>query len=370
MSEAKTSGSKGKDRKLHQVVMEDLRQTRWDRYAREVQDLYFFYVDDERRNELESMGRIRRAFTVLFWILKSLLMKLSAVRRVLLTAAFVCIVIGYKDIRIGDFNPPPVDLRYIAFALVLLVLMLELRDKLLARDEIAVARQVQLALFPSEHPDVPGWSVWSVSRPANDVGGDLVDYLEMDAFRHAVLLGDVAGKGLGAALLTAKLQATIRALVPDVTSLDDLGARVNYIFHRDGLDNRYATLFFVELEHHSGHLRYLNAGHNPAFVIHSNRIESLSASSFPLGMLDSASYEEGALDLGHGDVLLAYSDGLTEATNAEGEEYGVDRLQKLLPELHTMPPKDIGTLILADVDSFLGDTRLNDDLSLAIIVKH
>ena len=225
--------------------MEDLRSTRWRRYVREFQDLYSFYVDDERKAELASMGRIRRAVTVLFWILKSLLMKLSPVRRVMLLVALIFFfLIGYKSITLGTLPPLKLNMAPWGFALLLIVLMLELRDKLLARDEIAVARQVQLALFPSEHPEVPGWSVWSVSRPANDVGGDLVDYIELDGFRHGILLGDVAGKGLGAALLTAKLQATLRALVPDVTSLDDLGTRVNDIFHRDGLDNRYATLFF------------------------------------------------------------------------------------------------------------------------------
>jgi len=349
--------------------MQDLRHARWDRFLRELQDLYYFYVDDERRAELATMGRIRRAVTVLFWILKSLLMKLSAARRVLLLVALVLFVIGDKSMRIGELPQVHVDMSPWAFVVLLVVLMLELRDKLLARDEIAVARQVQLVLFPSEHPVVPGWSVWSVSRPANDVGGDLVDYIPVDDFRHAVLLGDVAGKGLGAALLTAKLQATIRALVPDMTSLDDLGMRVNHIFHRDGLDNRYATLFFVELEHHSGHLRYLNAGHNPAFLIRADGVEALSASSFPLGMLDSASYTEGSCELRPGDVLLAYSDGLTEATDASGEEFGTGRLRDLLPALHATPPQEIGAHVLAEVDRFLGDTRLGDDLSLAVIVK-
>ncbi|MFQ5626458.1 MAG: SpoIIE family protein phosphatase, partial [Methyloligellaceae bacterium] len=140
------------------------------------------------------------------------------------------------------------------------------QDKLLARDEIEVARQVQLARFPQEQPRLPGWAVWSYTRPANDVGGDLVDYIELDSGRLGVALGDVAGKGLGAALLTAKLQATLRALVPECRTLDELGGRLNTILHRDGLDNRYATLFYLELAHEGGHVRFLNAGHNPAIV--------------------------------------------------------------------------------------------------------
>ncbi len=361
--------SRERDASLHKVVLDDLRQMRWGRdYLRELETLYYFYLDEERRAELARMGRIRRAFSVLFWILKSLLMKLSPARRVMLLIALICGVIGWNAVEIGG-SVVQIDLRIWGFALLLIVLMLELRDKLLARDEIAVARQVQLALLPSRHPNVPGWTVWSLSRPANDVGGDLVDYIELDGFRHAVVLGDVAGKGLGAALLAAKLQATLRAIVPSATSLDDLGNRVNAIFHRDGLDNRYATLFYAELEHDSGHLRYLNAGHNPPFVIRSDGLEKLHASSYPLGILASATYEEGALDLEPGDVVVAYSDGLTEACNEAGEEFGMERLEAALPGLRNLPPEEIGSAILRLVDRFLGEARLTDDLSLAILVR-
>ena len=184
---------KEKDQSLHRIVMDDLRHIELRRdYLQELKDLYFFYVDDERRAELDSMGRIWRAFVLIGWILKSLFLKLSRARRVLLLVAMIFAVLGWTKISIGAFAPPGIELRLWGFVLLLIVLMLELRDKLLARDEIAVARQVQLALLPDHHPDVPGWIVWSHSRPANDVGGDLVDYIELDGFRHAVLLGDVA----------------------------------------------------------------------------------------------------------------------------------------------------------------------------------
>ncbi len=358
------------DPSFGRVVIDDLRRTRWDRYVVELQELYYFYLDDERRAELANMGRIRRAFTVLFWILKSLLMKLSPARRVLLLIALVMAAIGWKAITIGESFNMNFDLRLWGFLLLLIVLMLELRDKLLARDEIAVARQVQLALLPSAHPGIPGWSVWSVSRPANDVGGDLVDYIELDGFRHGVVLGDVAGKGLGAALLTAKLQATLRALIPDAVSLDELGGRVNDIIHRDGIDNRYATLFFAELEHDSGEIRYLNAGHNPAFLVRATTVDKLGASSYPLGMLPEARYKEGGIELHSGDVLVIYSDGLTEAANANEEEFGIERLERLLPELRNLSAEEVGARILDQVDRFRGDTRLTDNLSIAVIVKN
>jgi serine phosphatase RsbU (regulator of sigma subunit) len=347
--------------------MEDLRRTRWHSdYLRELRDLYLFYLDDDSRQELASMGRIRRAFSLLAWLLKSLLLKLSPTRRLLLLVAFVLGVMGWTQFRAGalDFEA---DLRPWGFVLLLVILMLELRDKLLARDEIEIARQVQLALLPRSHPRLPGWSVWSYSRPANDVGGDLVDYIELDGFRHGILLGDVAGKGLGAALLSAKLQATLRALLPETVSLADLGGRVNTILQRDGLDNRFATLFLVELEYDSGQIRYLNAGHNPPFVVRRDRVEQLPASSLPLGMLASAGYAEGDSRLEPGDLLVAYSDGLTEATGPDDEEFGVDRVERVVGSLRGLAPELAGRRILDEVEAFLAASRPDDDLSLVVV---
>jgi hypothetical protein len=355
---------------LGRVVYDDIRQTRLPgTFARELKDLYHFYLDEESRAKLAGMGRIPRAFRLLGWLAKSLLMKLSPGRRLLLLISVVVMFFfGTTSFRLGDWQLGA-DLRPWGFLLLLIVLMLELKDKLVAKDEIQIARQVQLALLPNEHPRIPGWAVWSYSRPANDVGGDLVDYIELDGFRHGVVLGDVAGKGLGAALLTAKLQATLSALVPESASLEDLGSQVNSILFRDGLDNRFATLFYVEIEYHSGQARYLNAGHNPAFVIRDTGIERLGASSLPLGMMPKSQYEECALTLQPGEMLLVYSDGLTEAENQQGDEFGMQRLEALLPELRMLNPDDAGARLIREVDRFLGETRARDDLSIVIVLK-
>ncbi len=359
-----------RDPDLGRVVFDDLRRTRFQRdYLQEIKELYYFYLDEDTRARLADMGRIKRAFWLLGWLLKSMITKLSPARRILLLIAFILtFLVAESTFRIGEWAISA-DLRPWGWLLLFLILMLELKDKLVAKDEIQIARQVQVALLPRDNPDIPGWSVWCYSRPANDVGGDLVDYIELDGFRHGVVLGDVAGKGLGAALLSAKLQATLRALVPDAVALDDLAARVNTIFHRDGLDNRFATLFYAELEYNSGMLRYINAGHDPAFLIRTGGVEKLGASSLPLGMLPSAAHEECALDMASGEMLLAYSDGLTEAQNQRGEEFGVERLEGLLPEFRNLSPEKIGARILKEVDRFLGDSRPGDDLSLIVIVR-
>jgi serine phosphatase RsbU (regulator of sigma subunit) len=360
------TGKKGKaGASFGQVVIDDLRHARFDRsWLRELQDLYSFYLDTESRSKLADMGRIKRAFWLLGWLLKSLYLKLSPGRRLLLLLALVLAALGPTAVGgvIRDF-----DFRPTAFLLLLLILMLELKDKLLARDEIDVARQVQLALFPQERPHIRGWSVWSYTRPANDVGGDLVDYLDFGGRRFGVVLGDVAGKGLGAALLTAKLQATLRALVPDIPSLDDLGDQLNTILHRDGLDNRFATLFYCELERGGSEVRFLNAGHNPACVLRHGEMECIDASALPLGMLPDTRYRSGSVDLEPGETLIAYSDGLTEAANDRDEEFGFERLRALLPEVEDLAPDEAGKRILAEVDRFLEGRRPGDDLSLVVV---
>ena len=354
---------------LKRVFVDELFSTRLDRdYVREIRDLYYFYLSDDDRQRLAEMGRLRRSFVLLWWTLKNMLAKLSPPRRLLILIACVIFYVNDTSIDIAG-RAINFDLRIYAFVLLLLVLMLELKDKLVARDEIEIARQVQMALLPATHPELPGWSVWSYSRPAKDVGGDLVDYLELDGFRHGVLIGDVAGKGLGAALLSAKLQATFRALVPDSDALDDLGTRVNSIFANDSIRNRYATLFYAVLEHHSGQLRYLNAGHNPAYVIRKDGIDQLKASSFPVGMFDTANYQEACTWMEPGDMLLAYSDGLTEAMNVHGDEFGEERVEQMLPGLRELDPAAIGRHILREVDRFCGDARPNDDMSLVVVVR-
>src|SRR5262245_47267501 len=298
---------------LRKVVFEDIREAGVHRdfhrtLRRDLRAIYRFYLDDEERARLESMGRFRRALFLIPRIFKSLLFKLSPGRRLMLLLGIVFSAFRGTGVVWQDTHVT-IDLSPWGFFLVLVVLMLELKDKLLAKEGIEVARQVQIARLPRDHPSIAGWSIWSCSRPANDVGGDLVDYVPLPDGRTGMALGDVAGKGLGAALLMAKLQATLRAVAPEGGSLGSLGSRLNAILHRDGLENRFATLFYAEVDPSSGRVRWLNAGHNPPLVLRAGTIDRLEASSMPLGMFETVSYEEGTVDLAAGETLVAYSDG-------------------------------------------------------------
>lgn len=351
---------------LRSVMWTDLRRSDLaGSVSRDVRDLYRFYLDGESRRRLEAMGRPRRTFWVLGWLFRSLLLKLTPARRALLLGALILAILGWTEFVLGGLTVR-FDFRPWGFLLLLVVLMLELKDKLLAKDEIQVARQVQRALLPREQPVVDGWEVWGFSVPANDVGGDLVDYVDLGAGRLGAVLGDVSGKGLGAALLAAKLQATLRALAPDSPSLDELGERMNTILLSDGLANRYSTMFYAELSPESGHVRYLNAGHNPPIVVRADDHITLRPSGRPLGMLSGSSYLEGSLELEDGELLAVYSDGITEAENHAGEEFGTARLETLLRERARDPLDVAGRAILDEVDRFTGGERPSDDRSLVL----
>ncbi len=334
-------------------------------YRRDLRDIYRFYLTDEQRERLAGMGHFKRFFWITSWLSRNLLRRLSPNRRLLLLSAVFLFLFRVR------INQPQfrfeMDTSRLAVLPVLWVLMLELKDKLLARDEIEVARQVQLSLLPKSHPSIEGWEIWSATTPANDVGGDLIDYLDGAQGRTGVALGDVAGKGMGAALLCAKLQATLRALAPISSDLTALGAALNGVLSRSGLDNRYATLFYAEIAADSSEVRYLNAGHNPALLVRAGSIEPLLASSLPLGMLPGVAYAQGVVTLHPDDGIVLYSDGITEATNASGDEYGLARLKDAVQSTVALPAEAAARRILESARAFVDGEKPHDDQSILVL---
>ncbi len=354
---------------LPRQVLDDIRHGDLRReVGRDLTDLYRFFLDKEQQQRVQQMRRIKRWIYVPWWALKSLLRKLTAPRRVLLVLALVFAVLGETRITSPDgrFSVGG-DLQPLSILLLLVVIMLELKDKLVARDEIEVARQVQLALLPRRQPALAGWDIWLYTQPANDVGGDLVDFLELPGPRLGVAIGDVSGKGMGAALLMSKLQATLRALAPQDDSLAALGDRVNQILFRDGIENRFATLLYAELRPDSGEVRLLNAGHLLPLVIRSGDTERLPPVAMPLGMFPEASFSEQQLALAPGDALVLYSDGLSEAQDPAGVYFGEARVAALAASIRGLSAEAAGSLLLREISGFLAGIRPSDDLSLVIV---
>jgi sigma-B regulation protein RsbU (phosphoserine phosphatase) len=253
-------------------------------------------------------------------------------------------------------------------ALMIVVLMLELKDKLLAKDELSAGRKIQEALMPEQNPYLEGWSVWLYSQPANEVCGDLVDFIKVDDNRSVLLMSDVAGKGLNAALVTAKLQAMIRALAPDYNDIN-LIHKVNNTFYRESLRSIFATLYFIECINGNKEIKIVNAGHLPAFVLKENEITELSKGNTALGLMNNADYVLHTVSIEPGEVLVVFSDGVTEARNKHGEFFGSDRLKSLLLNINKMSVSNIGNNIIDEINQFSSDSRLNDDLSLIILKK-
>lgn len=359
---------------LGSKVMEDIQHGKFLLHVkRDLHDLYHFYLDEESRARLGRMGRIKRFLAMSWWLLKALILKLSPVRRIMLLFSIWLILMG--DISFS-YAASDMSLSFhfskLGYLVLLVVLMLELKDKLLARDELAVGRAVQLALMPCESPDISGWDLWLYTRPANDVGGDLVDFLPLENGAAGLVLGDVSGKGLGAALLMAKLQATLRAYAADAEgegALADMGARVNRVLCRDGLANRFATLLILRVEPDSGHVRFMNAGHMPPLAFSAGELERHPPVAPLLGVLPEARFVEQEVDISEGGVLVAYSDGLTEAMNQGEDFFGEDRLLDLIPALADLSARDAGRRLLTAVDAFIGEERPSDDLSLIVLKR-
>jgi hypothetical protein len=330
-------------------------------------ELYDFYLDARAKEQLRGMGRFRRTINLTLWLLTSLFLKLTPARRVLLVLSVLFMLQATDVEHQGQTTSISIHFPLLGIATLVLILMLELKDKLVARDELAAGRSVQQALMPETSPLIPKWDVWLFTRSANDVGGDLVDYVPVEPQRFGLALGDVAGKGLPAALLMAKLQSTLRALANEEITLAALGQRMNRILCRDGLPNRFATLVYLEVCAQSGSVRLLNAGHLPPLVLRGKGIEELPTGSMALGMLPEATYFEQSVELADGETLLVFSDGLTEATNDRDEFFGDERLQVHLPLLPRTSAKDIGAGLVAAVDEFVGDARPHDDLSLIVL---
>jgi phosphoserine phosphatase RsbU/P len=334
-------------------------------FKRDFKELREYYITEEKHKRLNQMNWIKRIFMFSWWLLKSLVIKLTPFRRaVLITGIFFLIF----RLKIDSGDSATLDLQMVGVLLIIFLLMLELKDKLLAHDELEAGRKIQNALMPEISPHFSGWTLMLFSRSANEVSGDIVDFIKVEKGNAALFIADVAGKGLKAALLTAKLQATVRSFVGDF-EMNKLVSKVNNIFHRDSLRNIFASLLYLEISENSNEIKYVNAGHLPPVYVSSEGVKEMQKGNTALGLMKNIEYRENVMELKSGEFFFAYSDGLTEARNEAGDFYGSERLFNLLNHIKTYNAKEIGEAIVEDLDNFVGEYRYNDDLSMLILKK-
>jgi putative ABC transport system permease protein len=241
------------------------------------------------------------------------------------------------------------------------------------RRELMLAAEVQKRLFPERVPETASLQLAGLCMPARGVGGDYYDFLDLGHGQIGIALADVAGKGIAAALLMSVVQASLRSLASsNGASLAELTSNLSRLLHRSTGTSSYATFFYAQVDEQRRLLRYVNAGHNPPFLLHRNGapeapIEELAKGGMIIGMFAQANYEETEVALHTGDVLIVFSDGVTEAHNPEEEEFGEDRLKNVLRRTAHLEVNEMSSRILQELKAWMADAAQYDDLTFVLM---
>jgi sigma-B regulation protein RsbU (phosphoserine phosphatase) len=271
----------------------------------------------------------------------------------------------------GENRGFDIDLHLYGGAILFVLLMLEVADRVVMKRDLEIARDIQRWLLPANPPQIPGLEMAFATRPANTVAGDYYDIFPRPGFgedRYLMAVADVAGKSIPAALLMATFQASLKTLSAVPCSLEELVVGMNrYACSNSQEGLRFTTAFIAEFEVATSTLTYINAGHNvPILSRGTGTIERLTNGGLPLGILAGARYEEGKAVLYPGDWLTVFTDGLIEAENNTGEEFGEERLLPILNNV-SLTPTELLKQMMINLDAFVGETSQHDDVTCLLI---
>lgn len=250
-------------------------------------------------------------------------------------------------------------------------LFVEQLEKQRFEKEAQAAAEIQRKLLPQDIPDIPGYRFIGHNSPCHEVGGDYYDCLTLTESRRGIIIADISGKGMGAALLMASLQASYHARVETASSPLALVDLLNTAIHRSAPSNRFATAFVMDLDVGAHRVTYVNAGHAPPpLVVRANGETALiMPGGPPLGVFPGMEYESGVFDLAPGDFLFACSDGVTDAMNPAGEMFGDDRLRDQLATLAGRPPEAVHQALAETLHRFAAGAPQPDDLTIIILQR-
>src|SRR5215469_5180634 len=232
--------------------------------------------------------------------------------------------------------------------------------------DLQLAAQIHQGLLPAAKLAIPGWEVAYHYKPAGVIGGDYFDVLSDGKGGAYFLIADVAGKGVSAAMLTANLRAVFRALIPLGLEVEQLLSHANRLFCESKLPMQYATVIFGHASA-TGKLQVVNAGHLPALLVHGSDIKLLDSECIPLGMFTNQEFKASTHNLELGDMLVLFTDGVSEAQNTKGAEYGISELQALVQDCINRRPDEVVRCLQESLEAFRGGTeRLDDETLLAV----
>jgi serine phosphatase RsbU (regulator of sigma subunit) len=341
-------------------------------FTRDTRDAYRFFARHVDPRQFDGLPWHRRMFAHARIFFIAFTMRLSPARRAVYAFALVAAAVGLLNLAGSRGIADGAGWLLLAFALVNLLVLLEVADRLSLKNDLEVAREIQNAMLPSGLYAAPGAEVVGLSRPANTVGGDFYDILPLADGRLVIAVGDVSGKGSPAALLMALLLAMFRTLVPliedEQLDVSELAARLNVQVSRHAPGNRFITFFCGVFTPLTGELRYVNAGHTPPLVVRAaGDVERLAEGGIALGMFDASRYTPGRTLLAAGDLIAVYSDGITEAENPGGRPFDERGLETVLSEHRTASVPDLAQNVVAAVVAHTGDVRLGDDLTILLL---
>ena len=234
--------------------------------------------------------------------------------------------------------------------------------------ELSLARDIQMGLVPAAPLRAGPWEVLGRVVPARQVGGDYFDYFKLGEGRFGLTIADVSGKGVPAALLVSNVQASLRAYCDGRRPLSEAIREINRGVARTAAGGKFVTLFYGEVDHRRGLLRYTNAGHNYPLVRRADgSLEELQEGGLPLGLFDNATYEEGEVPFAKGDALLLYSDGVSEAADSLGGEFSEERLRSLWQACAGLPAAEAVARLFAEVERFRGSAGQSDDITAVVV---
>jgi len=351
----------------------------WSQFEKDARSSYRLYSAGLENLQTEP-SRLRRAWRIAKAVFWAILEKLTPARRVLVLLGLILLFMpagGYSYTNGKDtFEIHEFDLHVWGGLLLLLVLLLELADRVVMKRDLEIAKDIQAWLLPGAPLQIPGYQIAYATRPANTVAGDYYDVIlrpgrEPGADRILFVVADVAGKSIPAAMVMATFQASLRTLSTGGGSLHEMVTGVNrYSCSNSQGGVRFTTAFFAELDPATGDVAYTNAGHNvPILRKRSGVVERLEAGGIPIGIFQQSPYQVGTTRLESGDWLVIFTDGIVEAENAKREEYGEPELIRLIDRESASTPAEMLQRMLEDLDRFVGNTPQHDDMTCLLLKR-
>jgi sigma-B regulation protein RsbU (phosphoserine phosphatase) len=334
---------------------------------------------EARKREVQTLRRIRSSLLVPVGTGEELLAVVSLGRR-----------LGDLPFSWEDRQLLEAVASQMGFALHNAELVRLMAEEEMLRHEVEIAANVQRRLFPERPPEVASLELAGLCHPARGIGGDYYDFILLEEGKVGIAVADVAGKGISAALLMSTVQASLRSQAPAVNgNITELVSAMNRLLHVSTDANSYASFFFAQFSEETGQLTYVNAGHNPPILLRAApaikaaargaastserdltetaEVGLLTTGGPVIGVFGNCAYEQETIQMHKGDILIAYTDGVTEAMNAEGDEFGEEKLKKILVDGPQMSAHDLADRIVSSVRQWCGDTPQHDDLTLVVM---